>query len=242
MMKNISTILLALALSTFPGVSSFAPKLPVTGPTIKGQQSTSLFVAAAPQSNGQFDDMSQDYFLSPDQINAIVNFGTDEKPKIVNPFGLWCLVVSLITCPIWLMGLAAVDAVNKLNPEMDPNREIFDDVGKIWAKTWLTMTNSYPTVSGEVELLSKDAKGPCLFVANHASWLDIPVLCTISDRLFKFISKSELGKLPCIGHQLIGVCQQLHVGNCGGVMDTHFTDYFVISLLHSFFPFRVNMF
>lgn len=41
-------------------------------------------------------------------------------------------------------------------------------------------------------------------MANHASWLDIPVLCTCLDNVFKFISKSELKNAPCIGQQLRG--------------------------------------
>lgn len=35
-----------------------------------------------------------------------------------------------------------------------------------------------------------DERG-ALIVANHASWLDIPVLCTAVDGPFKFIAKGE---------------------------------------------------
>ena len=67
------------------------------------------------------------------------------------------------------------------------------------------MTNSYPTVSGNLERVRKGNElGPCLYVANHASWLDIPVLCTVLDPVFKFIAKGELSKVPCIGTQLSG--------------------------------------
>ena len=90
--------------------------------------------------------------------------------------------------------------------EDDKNRALFDRTGKIWAKSWLTMTGSYPTVTGNLERLKagNDA-GACLFVANHASWLDIPVLCTVLEPVFKFIAKGELAKVPCIGTQLAGV-------------------------------------
>ncbi|GMH77021.1 hypothetical protein TL16_g07264, partial [Triparma laevis f. inornata] len=43
-----------------------------------------------------------------------------------------------------------------------------------------------------------------LIVANHASWLDIPVLCTAVDGPFKFIAKGELTQVPLIGQQLTG--------------------------------------
>jgi len=69
----------------------------------------------------------------------------------------------------------------------------------------LTIADSYPTISGDVERLNKENDlGACLFVANHASWLDIPVLCTVLDPVFKFIAKGELKSIPCIGQQLVG--------------------------------------
>jgi len=87
----------------------------------------------------------------------------------------------------------------------DVNKAEYDNTGKIWSKAWLAATNSYPTISGDVERLKAgNDLGACLFVANHASWLDIPVLCTVLDPVFKFIAKGELAKVPCIGHQLSG--------------------------------------
>eukprot|EP00591_Stephanopyxis_turris_P016866 CAMPEP_0195542402 /NCGR_PEP_ID=MMETSP0794_2-20130614/51587_1 /TAXON_ID=515487 /ORGANISM="Stephanopyxis turris, Strain CCMP 815" /LENGTH=206 /DNA_ID=CAMNT_0040676535 /DNA_START=496 /DNA_END=1116 /DNA_ORIENTATION=- len=66
---------------------------------------------------------------------------------------------------------------------------------------------SFPEVTGDLEILDREKakeRGPCLYVANHASWLDIPILCTVLDPVFKFISKGELRDLPCIGDQLVG--------------------------------------
>ena len=80
----------------------------------------------------------------------------------------------------------------------------FCRTGKIWAKSWLALTNSVPTYSGEMDAL-RQGQGPCLYVANHASWLDIPILCTVLDPVFKFIAKGELKNVPCIGQQLTGV-------------------------------------
>ena len=60
----------------------------------------------------------------------------------------------------------------------------------------------------------REGQGPCLYVANHASWLDIPVLCTVLDPVFKFIAKGELGQVPCIGQQLNGVRMSVIVTVC----------------------------
>lgn len=143
---------------------------------------------------------TRSFLLSREEVNPIITFGNGDSEKVVNPFGLWCLLVSLITGPIWML---AMKIVHKM--DHDENRALYDMTGKIWSKTWLTLTNSYPTVSGNMERLKagNDA-GACLFVANHASWLDIPVLCTVLDPVFKFIAKGELSKVPCIGTQLSG--------------------------------------
>ena len=83
---------------------------------------------------------------------------------------------------------------------------MYDATGKVWAKGFLALTNSSPSFSGDLERL-EELKEPqaCLYVANHASWLDIPVICTVLSPVFKFIAKGELLKVPCIGKQLKGV-------------------------------------
>ena len=91
----------------------------------------------------------------------------------------------------------------------DPQRAKFDLTGKIWCRTYLRLTNSYPEICGDVSRL-KDKEdggygGACLFVANHASFLDIAVVCTVLDGVFKFIAKDSLKKFPGVGKQLVGV-------------------------------------
>lgn len=92
----------------------------------------------------------------------------------------------------------------------DDHRAKFDYTGKIWCRTYLSLTNSYPILEGDVDRLKvgphgEMAEGACLFVANHASFLDIAVLCTVLDPVFKFIAKDSLRKFPGVGTQLVGV-------------------------------------
>lgn len=143
------------------------------------------------------------FVLSSEEVKPIIKFGSGESEKVVNAFGLWALVVSLITGPIWQAVMSILNVIYSINKNLDPDRSFYDSTGKAWAKSWLTMTFSYPTFSGEFESI-KNRDGPCLYVANHASWLDIPVLCTILEPVFKFIAKGELKGVPCIGTQLSG--------------------------------------
>jgi Acyltransferase len=168
---------------------------------------------------------SRDYRIALEESNPIIRIGPkgDKQQKIVNMFGLWCATVSIVTGVTWMGAMMAVDAMilaassskndNEATASLDPNREVFDRTGKVWARTWLTLTHSFPEISGDVRRL-KAGGGPCLFVSNHASWLDIPVLCTVLDPVFKFIAKGELRNVPCIGHQLVGVSVRLFLFAC----------------------------
>lgn len=158
--------------------------------------------AFAAQDDDNF--FKQSFVLSNEDVNPLVTFNKGAKEKCVNNFGVWALMVSLITGPIWAMVMSFLNMLNQMNDDMDPNRAIYDGTGKVWSKVWLTMTDSYPVLSGEIDQI-KEGNGPCLYVANHASWMDIPVICTVLDPVFKFISKAELKSVPCIGQQLSGV-------------------------------------
>ncbi|GFH46995.1 1-acyl-sn-glycerol-3-phosphate acyltransferase [Chaetoceros tenuissimus] len=144
------------------------------------------------------------------EIHPIIKLKEGEpKEKFVNAHGLYCILVTIILNPIWAVAMWITDAVCKAFPDLDPNRAFYDNTGKVWSRLWLTVTDSYPTISGDVDRIripknEEDSLGACLFVANHSSWLDIPILCTVLDPVFKFIAKGELKSIPCIGQQLVG--------------------------------------
>jgi Acyltransferase len=166
---------------------------------------TQVSVSVSPESlQSSFNHDEKSYSRSKHDVKALVRIGKGDGEKIINSFGLWCAIVSIITGPIWMMAMSIVNFVTTRVEDLDPHKSFYDTTGKVWSKVWLSLTNCYPTISGNVELL-KNSSGPCLYVANHASWMDIPVLCTVLDTVFKFIAKGELRKVPCIGQQLAGV-------------------------------------
>lgn len=107
----------------------------------------------------------------------------------------------------------------------DDDRSKFDYTGKVWCRVYLALTDSYPEIAGDVARLKmksqleimesegnegegsvvKENTQACLYVANHASFLDIAVLCTVLDPVFKFIAKDSLKAFPGVGMQLVGV-------------------------------------
>jgi Acyltransferase len=150
------------------------------------------------------DVMTKNFVLTRDEVKPLIKLGKGETEKIVNAFGFVTFLATVVTGPIWMLAMSIVDMICNMNENLDPNRALYDFTGKIWCRVWLTMCMSRPSVSGEISAI-REGHGPCLYVANHASWLDIPIICTLVDPVFKFIAKAELSKVPCIGQQLKGV-------------------------------------
>ena len=159
---------------------------------------------------------SQSFMLSEEEVGPALKLkvGSNGNDKIINAFGSLCVIVSLILNPIWSLAMTIAD---KVDTDPNSNRAEYDFIGKIWARVYMTAINSFPQINGLENIdkafsmslpVSEDSTGEkqgVLFVANHCSWLDIPVICCAIDPVFKFIAKGDLAKVPQIGQQLIGV-------------------------------------
>jgi len=151
------------------------------------------------------------HVLSMEEIKPILNFKSKSsgKDKVLNVTGVHHLAVILFTMPFWVAAMKITQWLGDTIEGFDDNRAKFDFTGKVWCRVYLSMTNSYPILEGDVDRLKvgpngKMSEGACLFVANHASFLDIAVLCTVLDPVFKFIAKDSLKKFPGVGTQLVG--------------------------------------
>ncbi len=150
--------------------------------------------------------------LSMEEIQPIFNFKSKSsgKDKVLNVTGIYHLIVILSTMPFWIAAMKITQFLGDTIEGFDDNRAKFDYTGKVWCRAYLSMTNSYPLLEGDVDRLKvgpsgEMSEGACLFVANHASFLDIAVLCTVLDPVFKFIAKDSLKAFPGVGTQLVGV-------------------------------------
>jgi hypothetical protein len=168
---------------------------------VRGVRQSKAYLLASIQAN---DLMTKNFVLTRDEVKPLIKLGNGETEKIINAFGFVTFLATVVTGPIWMLAMSIVDMMCNMNENLDPNRALYDFTGKIWCRVWLTICMSRPSVSGEISAI-REGHGPCLYVANHASWLDIPIICTLVDPVFKFIAKAELSKVPCIGQQLKGV-------------------------------------
>ena len=64
-----------------------------------------------------------------------------------------------------------------------------------WSKGILNVTGVRLSIEG-LDNIPKD--GPCVFVANHRSYYDIPLLLAGLDEPYGILAKEELGKIPLL--------------------------------------------
>lgn len=152
------------------------------------------------------------HVLSIEEIKPIFKFEKNGKQKVLNATGLYHLFILLLTMPIWMISMEILQKLGDTIENFDENRAKFDYSGKIWCRTYLGLTGCYPEIDGDVSRLEAgNDTGACLYVANHASFLDIAVLCCVLDPLFKFIAKDSLKAFPGVGKQLVGVRALLYI-------------------------------
>lgn len=188
------------------GIKSTHAPVPVSVLSTSTTRTSKLNVLHAANADETPINLQKSFVLTKEEVAPLLVLEKEGgKEKWINAYGIVHIIAMIVTLPLWWSAMAITDSICNAFPDLDPNRAFYDKTGKIWSKAYLTITNSFPTISGEVDRLneSNEPHG-CLYVANHASWLDIPVLCTVLSPLFKFIAKGELLKVPCIGKQLVG--------------------------------------
>jgi len=73
---------------------------------------------------------------------------------------------------------------------------------RVWAPGVLRMIGARLEIKGVAEL---DFSRPYLFVANHTSLLDIPVLFASLPVPLRFLAKEELRRIPLVGHFIVAM-------------------------------------
>lgn len=119
-------------------------------------------------------------------------------------WGVWCLLAFTV------LALLAVLAVLVL-PGVQRRRA----AGRGAARAWLRVTGLWPRVTG-FEHLPDTA---CVIVANHASYLDGPLLFAIMPPRFRFVIKKEMASVPVAGlllHRLGHDFVERHNRHAGG--------------------------
>lgn len=122
------------------------------------------------------------------------------KGKSVNAFGaLYGVQSVLVLGSLWWLALTCTEAVCNATG-WDEDREFHDWVGKTWSRVNMAVGGCAPSATGTENL--PPIGQAALFVSNHASWFDIPLVAQTIPNHFKFLAADELRNLPLVGQQL----------------------------------------
>jgi len=80
-----------------------------------------------------------------------------------------------------------------------PGSDVTMKLGRVWSSWILTALGIRVRYDGLVRLRRA---GPCVYVANHQSWIDIWVLMRVLPPSTRFVAKEELRRVPVIGQAL----------------------------------------
>lgn len=78
--------------------------------------------------------------------------------------------------------------------KLEKQRAYLEKISVIWAKRMIRSTGSKVVVFG----LDYVPEGNVLYVANHQSYLDIPLMMGFAPKLKGFVAKIELAKMPIV--------------------------------------------
>jgi len=129
-------------------------------------------------------------------------------------FGLWEVFWGIVFWYPALMFYALSRKISSMLPgdilgkKIDPFRRIPICAGYIWGLISMTLFRMWPKIEGKENLEElRDENGKlksAMYVANHASWMDIPFVCKVLGwQNYKFIAKAELNKVPILGRAIM---------------------------------------
>jgi 1-acyl-sn-glycerol-3-phosphate acyltransferase len=105
----------------------------------------------------------------------------------------------LITDPLIVLATIVMGSISLLTSLFDPTGRKQHAVARLWAAILLKVGGVRVTVEG-LEKISPD--GSYVFVANHLSYMDTPVVLASIPVQFRFLAKQGLFKIPFLGYHL----------------------------------------
>lgn len=105
----------------------------------------------------------------------------------------------LITDPIIIFATIIMGSISLLMSLFDSDGRIQHQISRVWSRMLLKVSG----VKMQVEGLEKiDPRGTYVFIANHRSFMDIPVLLAYLPLQFRFFAKKGLFHIPFLGTHL----------------------------------------
>ena len=102
----------------------------------------------------------------------------------------------LITDPIIILATIVMGSISLLTSLFDSDGRVQHQISRVWSRMLLRVSG----VKMRIEGLEKiDPRTTYVFVANHRSFMDIPVLLAYLPLQFRFLAKKGLFSIPFLG-------------------------------------------
>lgn len=105
----------------------------------------------------------------------------------------------LVIAPFIIVSTVAYWCISMLVSFSDPHHHKQNSISRLWARALLRITRSPVQIDG-LEHIHPD--GSYVFAANHASYMDTPVVLSSIPVQFRFLAKKGLFEIPFLGWYL----------------------------------------
>ncbi len=101
----------------------------------------------------------------------------------------------LLSIPLIVVSFVLLAPVAIATTYIRPSGDWAHAISRVWSRWVLAVS----LVRLEVEGLERIPPGPVIFISNHASQFDIPILTAALPKQFRFVVKQELFRIPLFG-------------------------------------------
>jgi 1-acyl-sn-glycerol-3-phosphate acyltransferase len=104
-----------------------------------------------------------------------------------------------VTAPLVFIATATMGSISLASSLIDSTGRLQHACARVWARIILSVCRVHLTVTGS---LPPPGETPYVFLVNHQSHMDIPVVLAALPLSFRFAAKKELFRIPFLGWHL----------------------------------------
>lgn len=102
---------------------------------------------------------------------------------------------TVVVAPVFLVGTLVACAAVFATSIIKHDSPLIDSIVRVWSRGFLALAGSQLTIEGRENI---DPARQFLFIANHLSNLDVPLMFLATEMPIRYLAKAELFKIPVL--------------------------------------------